>query len=281
MKKSINWIIEYFSESSIEFIDIFKSSLSPKEKDIDRRTAPNLCGIVIPVKGKCSFSLNGDKYNLNKNTILHCGSNMKIRVETEDLGIEYYVVHYKNIFTTEKFNSIEEESFDLEIEDRLSLLKYCESIIDKSLSPDNYSKFSCKVDFIKLIDELIKNVRASQYNDKLKLVNKSIEYINKNYSDAISISEIADILEIDRRRFSDIFQEVTGLSPIKYLTEYRLKEAKRLLKFSSYTISEIADMTGYNDCFYFSKNFKKNVGMCPRRYREINNDIVQKLLIKK
>ena len=281
MKKSINWIIEYFSENSIEFIDIFKSSLPPKEKDIDRRTAPNLCGIVIPVKGECSFSLNGDKYNLNKNTILHCGSNMKIRVETEDLGIEYYVVHYKNIFTTEKFNSIERESFDLEIEDRLSLLKYCESIIDKSLSPDNYSKFSCKVDFIKLIDELIKNVRASQYNDKLKLVNKSIEYINKNYSDAISISEIADILEIDRRRFSDIFQEVTGLSPIKYLTEYRLKEAKRLLKFSSYTISEIADMTGYNDCFYFSKNFKKNVGMCPRRYREINNDIVQKLLIKK
>ena len=134
---------------------------------------------------------------------------------------------------------------------------------------------------MKLIDALIKNVRASQYNDKLKIVNKGIEYINKNYNEAISISQISDILEIDRRRFSDIFQEVIGLSPIKYLTEYRLKEAKRLLKFSSYTISEIADMTGYNDCFYFSKTFKKNVGMCPRRYREINNDVVQKLLIKK
>lgn len=281
MKKSINWIIEYFSENSMEFVDIFKSSLPPKEKDIDRRTAPNLCGIVIPVQGECSFSLNGDKYNLNKNTILHYGSNMKIKIETEDLGIEYYVVHYKNIFATEKFNTIERESFDLEIEDRISLLKYCEGIIDKSLSPDNYSKFSCKVDFMKLIDALIKNVRASQYNDKLKIVNKGIEYINKNYNEAISISQISDILEIDRRRFSDIFQEVIGLSPIKYLTEYRLKEAKRLLKFSSYTISEIADMTGYNDCFYFSKTFKKNVGMCPRRYREINNDVVQKLLIKK
>lgn len=281
MKKSINWLIEYFSENSIEFIDIFKSSLPPKEKDFGRRTAPNLCGIVIPVQGECLFSLNGDKYNLNKNKILHCGSNMKIRVETDNLGIEYYVVHYKNISITEKFKSIEEESFDLEIEDRLPLLKYCEDIIDKSLSPDNYSKFSCKVDFINLIDALIKNVRASQYNDKLKLVNKGIEYINKNYNDPISISEIADILEIDRRRFSDIFQEVTGLSPIKYLTEYRLKEAKRLLKFSSYTISEISDMTGYNDCFYFSKSFKKNVGICPRRYREINSDSIQNLIIKK
>ena len=281
MKKSINWVIEYFSENSIEFVDIFKSSLPPKEKDLGRRTAPNLCGVVIPIQGECSFSLNGEKYNLNKNTLLHCGSNMKIRVETENLGIEYYVVHYKNISTTEKFKSIEKESFYLEIEDRLSLLKYCEDIIDKSLSPDNYSKFSCKVDFINLIDELIKNVRASQYNDKLKLVNKGIEYINKNYNAPILISEIADILEIDRRRFSDIFQEVTGLSPIKYLTECRLKEAKRLLKFSSYTISEISDMTGYNDSFYFSKTFKKNVGLCPRKYRESNNNSIQSLIIKK
>ncbi|GAA0752083.1 helix-turn-helix transcriptional regulator [Clostridium sartagoforme] len=280
MKRSINWLTEYFSENSMEFVDIFKSSLPPKEKDLNRRTAKNLCGIVIPINGECSFSLNEDKYILNKNIILHCGSNMKIKVETEKVGIEYYVVHYKNICTTEKFEDIQQSSFYLEIEDRLSLLKYCEEIIDKSLSPDNYSKFSCKVDFISLIDSLIKNVRTSQYNDKLKLVNKGIEYINKNYNSSISISDISDILEVDRRRFSELFQEVTGLSPIKYLTEYRLKEAKRLLKFSSYTVTEIADMTGYNDCFYFSKTFKKNVGICPRKYREINSDVVQNFLIK-
>lgn len=281
MKRSINWLIEYFSQSSIEFIDIFKSSLPPKEKDINRKTAKNLCGIVIPIRGECSFSVNEEKYSLNKNIILHCGSSMDIKVETESLGIEYYVVHYKNILTTEKFQDIEKESFYLEVEDRLSLLKYCETITDKSSSPDNYSKFSCKVDFINLINSLIKNVRVSQYSEKLKLVNKGIEYINKNFNELITVSEISDILEIDRRRFSDIFKEVTGLSPVKYLTEYRLKEAKRFLKFSSYTISEIAEMTGYNDCFYFSKTFKKNVGICPRKYREINNNIVTNIIIKK
>lgn len=281
MKQSINWLIEYFSESSMEFIDIFKISLLPKEKDINRKTAKNLCGIVIPIRGECSFSVDGKKYNLNKNTILHCGSSMDIEVETGDLGIEYYVVHYKNILTTEKFKNIEKESFYLEIEDRLHLLKYCEMIIDKSLSPDNYSKFSCKVDFVNLINSLIKNVRTSQYSDKLKLVNKGIEYINKNFNELITVSEISDILEVDRRRFSEVFKEVTGLSPLKYLTEYRLKEAKRLLKFSCYTISEIADMTGYSDCFYFSKAFKKNVGVCPRKYREINNNVNTGIVFKK
>lgn len=281
MKQSINWLIEYFSENSMEFIDIFKSSLAPKEKDLNRKTAKNLCGIVIPIRGECSFSVNEKKYSLNKNTILHCGSNMDIKVETENLGIEYYVIHYKNILTTKKFENIENESFYLEIEDRLSLLKYCETISDKSSSPDNYSKFSCKVDFINLINLLIKNVRESQYSDKLKLVNKAIEYINKNFNESISISELSDILEIDRRRFSDVFQEITGLSPVKYLTQYRLKEAKRLLRFSSYTISEIAYMTGYNDCFYFSKTFKKNVGISPRKYREINNNVIASLIFKR
>lgn len=281
MKQSINWLIEYFSESSIEFIDIFKAKLLPREKDLNRKTAKDLCGIVIPIRGECSFSVNNQKYNLNNNTVLHCGSRMDIRVETEDVGIEYYVVHYKNISTTEKFENIQEESFYLEIEDRLPLIKYCENIRDKSLSPDNFTKFSCKVEFINLINSLVETVRDVQYNDKLKLVNKGIEYINKNFNESISVSEISDILDIDRRRFSEVFQEVTGLSPIKYLTEYRLKEAKRLLKFSSYTISEIADMTGYNDCFYFSKTFKKNVGVCPRKYREINTNLVTSLVLKK
>ncbi|MGG7178409.1 helix-turn-helix domain-containing protein [Clostridium paraputrificum] len=281
MKQNINWLIEYFSQSSMEFVDIFKSSLLPKEIDINRKTAKNLCGIVIPIRGECSFSVGGKKYRLNQNTVLHCGSSMNIKVETDNVGIEYYVVHYKNILTTEKFKNIEKESFYLEIEDRVSLLKYCETIRDKSLSPDNFFKFSCKVEFINLINSLVENVRAVQYNDKLKLVNKGIEYINKNFAEPMLVSEISEMLDTDRRRFSDVFQEVTGLSPIKYLTEYRLKEAKRLLKFSSYTISEIADMTGHNDCFYFSKTFKRNVGMCPRKYREINTDKVTSLVLKK
>lgn len=281
MKRNINWIIEYFSSNSIEFVDIFKTSLLPNEKDINRKTAKDVFGIVIPIKGECNFSLNEDKHHLNNNTILHCGSNLKIKVETKDVGMEYYVVHYKNISIEDRFKSIEKESFSLEIEDRLELVKYCESIIDKSLNPDNYSNFLCKVEFLNLVSSLIKNVMMTQYSDKLKLVNKAVEYINKNYNELITVTEIADILEIDRRRFSDIFKDVIGLSPVKYLNEYRLKEARRLLKFSSHTISEIAEMTGYNDCFYFSKNFKKNLGICPKKYRERNNNFFTDIVLKK
>lgn len=273
MKQSINWIIEYFSKNSTEFVDIFKSYLPPNSKDYNRKTAKGLCGIVVAVRGKCLFSVNNNNYNLNENTILHCGSSLDLRIETKDVGIEYYVVHYKNILIEEKFKHIENDSFSFEIGDRVSLLKYCENILYKGSRPDDYSKFYCKVDFMNLINSLIISIRTSQYSDELKVVHKAIEYINENYNKPISVSEISYLLAVDRRQFSDVFQAVVGLSPNKYIQKYRLEEAKSLLKFSTYSISEIADMTGYNDCFYFSKSFKKNIGVSPKEYRK-NNKLI-------
>lgn len=273
MKQNINWIIEYFSQNSIEFVDIFKSYLPPNSKDFNRKTAKNLCGIVIAVRGECLFSVNNKNYNLNESTVLHCGSSLDLRIKTKDVGIEYYVVHYRNILIEESFKYTEEDSFSFEIGDRVALLKYCESILYKGCCPDDYSKFYCKVDFMNLINSLIISIRATQYSDKLKIVHKAIEYINENYNKPISVNEISSILAVDRRKFSDIFQEIIGLSPNKYIQKYRIEEAKSLLKFSTYSISEIADMTGYNDCFYFSKTFKKNIGVSPKEYRKNNKFI--------
>ncbi|MDZ5010360.1 hypothetical protein GNF77_15930 [Clostridium perfringens] len=54
----------------MEFVDIFKSSLPPKEKDINRKTAKNLCGIVIPIRGECSFSVNDKKYTIKLKALI-------------------------------------------------------------------------------------------------------------------------------------------------------------------------------------------------------------------
>lgn len=273
MKQNINGLIEYFSHNSIEFVDIFKSYLPPNSKDLNRKTGKDVCGIVIAVKGECLFSINNKAYGLNENMVLHAGSNLDLSIETMEVGIEYYVVHYKNIFIEDKFKYMEEDSFSIGIGERVSLLKYCESILYKGSSPDEYAKFYCKVDFMNLINALIISIRNSQYSYKLNLANKAIEYINKNYHKQISVTELSEILGIDRRKFSELFQEAIGLPPNKYIQQYRLEEAKAQLKYSNLSISEIADKTGYSDSFYFSKTFKKNIGISPKEYRKNNNFI--------
>jgi AraC-like DNA-binding protein len=53
-----------------------------------------------------------------------------------------------------------------------------------------------------------------------------------------------------------------------YLTQVRLEEAKKLLRNPRYQIDEVAEKLGYNDASYFSKVFRRNVGMSPTQFRQ-------------
>ena len=65
-----------------------------------------------------------------------------------------------------------------------------------------------------------------------------------------------------------IFLQELGLSPMEYLNRYRIKEAKVLLNHTCASITEIADQVGFDDPAYFSRAFRKQVGISPRAYRK-------------
>ena len=60
-----------------------------------------------------------------------------------------------------------------------------------------------------------------------------------------------------------------GQSTVNYVTNLRISKAKDFLKKSDKSVVEIAEIIGYEDCNYFFRVFKKNVGMTPLQYREI------------
>ena len=68
--------------------------------------------------------------------------------------------------------------------------------------------------------------------------------------------------------FSKMFKESTGENFIEYLTNVRIEKAKELLNNTDYSMKEIGIMVGYADPNYFSRTFKKNVGVTPTEYRE-------------
>jgi transcriptional regulator GlxA family with amidase domain len=65
-----------------------------------------------------------------------------------------------------------------------------------------------------------------------------------------------------------MFKDYIGISPIKYLIEYRIKVAQKMLTDTKLTIKEIAEKTGFIDQFYFSKCFKNYCGVTPSKFRE-------------
>lgn len=81
------------------------------------------------------------------------------------------------------------------------------------------------------------------------------------------VNALAGQLHCTRRHFSRLFKQITGQSPQDYIVEARIEAAKGLLHSSSYSIARIAELTGYKDTYFFSRQFKQKTGLSPSRYR--------------
>jgi len=68
--------------------------------------------------------------------------------------------------------------------------------------------------------------------------------------------------------FSRLFKRILGISPQAHAIRVRIDRARQLLIESSLTISQIADALGYDDVFFFSRQFKARTGQTPGQYRQ-------------
>lgn len=109
-----------------------------------------------------------------------------------------------------------------------------------------------------------KNINQHKINEH---VQKMIELINKNISSEHSIREYARLCNMSTCWFINCFKGYTGKTPQQYITDLRISKAKELLAYSSFNITEIASIVGYENPFYFSRIFKKVTAMSPREYK--------------
>jgi len=95
------------------------------------------------------------------------------------------------------------------------------------------------------------------------------EYIEKYYSDNVSLSDAAESVHMNPNYLSTLFKKVTGKSFVDYLTEYRIEMAKAFLKNGGIKINDIAGKVGYTNPGYFTKTFKRQVGISPQDFRKL------------
>ena len=96
----------------------------------------------------------------------------------------------------------------------------------------------------------------------------ALEYIDEHYADPnLTISDIAEAVEISDGYLSRTFHKETEYTLIDYLTRYRLQIARTLLQDIRVKVYEVAQQVGYNDTAYFSTLFKKYYGVSPSEYQ--------------
>ncbi len=102
------------------------------------------------------------------------------------------------------------------------------------------------------------------------VVNKVKKYISKNYMKKISLNELAGLAGFSVSYLSKIFKEETQKSISSYINYIRIESAKELLVSSDISLVELAYVVGFEEQSYFTKVFKKQEGVAPGKYRDVN-----------
>ncbi len=99
-------------------------------------------------------------------------------------------------------------------------------------------------------------------------IQQAVDHLARNLRESHPLGDIARRFGFSRSRFASLFHRQVGQAPGQYLEMQRLNQVRHLLAYTSQTIVQIADQTGFSSPFYLSLRFKKHCGLSPRAFRQ-------------
>ena len=237
------------------------------------------CEIFLCIEGGKSFLIDNRIYDISDGDlfVINQFEAHKVVPDCSDKFLRYILHVHPSFLYTNSFGDI-----------NLSNCFYAADKITKiSLSKEDVEKLSNLFEALKndhsYGDDMYKKLRASEIileTNRLfsthnvgsqgkfshRTVQLAIDYINSNYSSALSIEAVAKNAFISPTQLSRLFNHYCGTTVTKYITSKRITEAKKLLS-SGKTVTDTAFMCGFNDYANFIRTFKKAVGVPPGKYK--------------
>lgn len=94
------------------------------------------------------------------------------------------------------------------------------------------------------------------------------QYLNEHFKEDITLQTLSELTYLNKYYLVHSFKNYKGVSPINYLIQIRINEAKHLLETTNYSIAKIATQSGFSSQSYFSQIFKRMTNMTPNDYRK-------------
>jgi len=206
--------------------------------------------LSLRLSGDVRFEIDGKKYQSTPNMITFIPAGVSYKTQIVEEG-EMIYIHFNTLEdikepffkeSTEEMQKIFTELFESYLTNRERRFKI-------------FSLFYSLVDMITAPKEIIpKNIRRVK------------NFIDKNFSEDISVSSLAESIGISEVYFRNEFKKYFGLSPLLYIKKMRLDKAKQMLSTGYYTVANVATECGFASISYFSYEFKRINGLTPSEY---------------
>ena len=219
----------------------------------------NLCSneLIFKLSGESTVFFNGKQLDVKKDTIrfLPQGEIHEYIVKRKEHGECIDVCFDTDV-------PVANEAFVLKLNQSEKIKSLFKKIFSVWVAKGDGYYFECVSIIYKIFAELQKKnyIPESQFNS----IKPAIDYIEKHFLDKkITAEELTLCCTISYPYIKKLFVKKFGVPPIKYSIQLKINYACDLLKSELYTISQISEICGYNDIYFFSRQFKEYMGLSP------------------
>jgi len=148
------------------------------------------------------------------------------------------------------------------------LIKECMST---SITKDVIADLALQELIIRLVQtQTSQIVESKEYNTFTSPISPAISFIKSNFRERINLKDLSDKACMSTSSFYRYFKRELGMSPIEFILNEKIKFAKQMLVNPRVNVNEVSYATGFEDCNYFIRLFKKHEGITPKQYQIMN-----------
>ena len=219
-------------------------------------------GIVLVTSGEKEYIFDdGTRLSATRNRVLYLPEGMSYHVRVV-AGGACYAINFKIA------DPVSFRPFSFETKVHAHLTDCFKTAVRAFESKPFGYRTICKAQLYEILATLKKEY-GSKYMTRgmAEVIEPAVSYIHREYTNGnIPVAHLAALCGVSESYFRNIFRSVFGTSPLEYIKELKIARAKELLCSHLYTVSAVAMLSGYHDESYFSREFKKAVGVAPSEY---------------
>ena len=236
-------------------------------------TARKNCTILYILKGEYKYTTKNNVTTAATGDVIYvpCNSSYVYEVlsgeNTECLQIEYSAY---DTLTNEIFTFGKEPTVFTGIKDLNKIHSLFSEALDIYVTKPDGQDFLYTSVMNGIFGTLIKSSHETNRVEQYKKIIPAVEYIKNNFTKSITLDELATLCTVSKSLLLRSFKNYIGTSPIEYKNNLLYTYVTDMLKSSDLSISEIADIAGFNSIYSFSKLFRRRFNISPNQYRKLN-----------
>ncbi|RVT73341.1 AraC family transcriptional regulator [Flavobacterium sufflavum] len=224
------------------------------------------------LEGEGWIKINGKTINLKPNTAFIIPENTahKYGSSLKDAWSIYWIHFSGNYAATlyKRFSTPGDEAIKIAFdESRINLLNEIIKLLENDFSDEKI-----ELTHFKLIAFLSSLCYSNTLNNTIEdKISHSIAFMKTHLKQVLSIETLANQAFYSVSRYSELFKQKTGYSPIQFFIRLKIQKSCEYLNFTNLNIKEICKEVGFDDPYYFSRMFKKQIGLSPMQYKKTHN----------